>query len=150
MRIGALLVLVFVGCTQASPAGDLFAPDTTEVSIRRTGGLAPTPGGGSTCAPMDNRYVLEVSTHVLSWQFCEAPASDAVYSLVANNKALSAADYDELAAALHGLTTVEAVCAGDIVDEIAFSTPAGQSTFDHANCLGNEAAVFAVLDAVAR
>ena len=150
MRSTTLLVFVLVGCTQATSAGDLFGSDTTEVSIRRTGGLAPTPGVGSTCAPMDNRYVLEVSTRILSWQFCESPASDGVYSLVASNKALSAADYKELAAALRGLTTVEAQCAGDIVDEIAFSTPSAQSTFDHANCLGNEAAVFAVLDAVAK
>lgn len=145
MKLLAIAVLA-LGCTQSSQ--DPFKPDTTEVSIARQGGLAPTPQAGSTCAPMDDRYTLSVATHVLAWQFCSAPASDGVYSFVSGQKSLGDADFEQLSTALHGLTPVQPSCGGDITDQIVFVSPSGQTTFDHANCLGNESAVFEVLDTV--
>ena len=148
MRFLAFSLLAF-GCT-TNASSDPFSSDTTEIAISRTGGLAPTPAAGSTCAPMDDRYTLTVASHILAWQFCAAPANDQVYSPVPGQRTLSDAQFEQVTTSLHGLTGPQPGCGGDLIDQIVFTTPTTHTTLDRANCLGNEGAVFELLDGLAQ
>jgi len=148
MRFLAYSLLAF-GCT-TNASSDPFVPDTTEIAISRSGGFAPTPGAGSTCAPMDDHYTLTIASHILAWKFCAAPANDQVYSLVPGQRTLSEVQFEQVTTALHGLTGPQPLCGGDITDQIVFTTPTTHTTLDRANCLGNESTVFELLNGLAQ
>ena len=135
------------GCAQQSDA--VFPDNATTLELHVTGGLAPTPGAGSTCTPEDTTYDYVLATRALSWTACDT-GSDGVFTQQSGQDTLTTDAAHQLHDALTALALPPDPCGGDFTATLHFSTPDGASDYPQAECLVGFSGVRDVLDAAAQ
>lgn len=135
-----------VGCAQQSA---VFPDNTTTLELHVTGGLAPSPGPGSTCTPQDNTYDYVLATRALSWTSCQSDSSG-VFTPQSGQATLAADAAQQLHAALAALALPDQPCAGDFTATLHFTTLDGASDYPQAECLVGFSGVQDALASAAR
>jgi hypothetical protein len=140
------------GSSGSSDPSNVFAPDTTTVTIHLAGGLGPAPGAGSTCFPDLEDYTYVIATATLSWSVCTAPTPGGVYHLLPGQATLTAMQVNDLLTALHALEAPDLpaneACGGDFQEVFTFASPTGTKTYSTADCLEGDTAVLDAIYAV--
>ena len=144
-----LLLSVLAACTSSDSTGP-FPSDTSVVNLTLVGGLAPTPGPGSTCQPLDDEYTYSLSERHLGWKSCESPTIGGTYTFVTGEKTLSEADHDDLVSALQALRPAPGGCGGDATETFQFATPNGVTTYPQGGCMPGANDVLDLFDSLAR
>jgi hypothetical protein len=140
-----LFLIVAAACTGSGATGPGSASSSPLVAatITTKGGLAPTPGPGSTCTLTDEAYAYDGASRVATWKRCEEQGNTLVFTYVTGRAQLSADPAKQLEAALAGLQT-GSPCGSDVHDQIAITWTTGNAMFDE--CAQGVTAVFDVLD----
>lgn len=131
MRV--FLALAIASCSSSSDA--VFPADTAVVDLTMVGGLAPTPGPGSTCAAIDDEYTYSLADHHLGWKSCQSPSIGGTYDFVHGETTLSDADHTALVDALHALGPAKPPCGGDITETFQFAALSGTTVYGQASCM---------------
>ena len=125
-------------CTAAcaqQPSGALFPDDATSVELQVTGGLAPTPGAGSTCTPADDSYTYVVATRALSWSACTSPTPGGAYTTQTGQATLASDAAQQLLDALRALALPPDPCGSDVTATMMVATAKGVASYPQAECL---------------